>query len=342
MPRRRLTILKMSSPDMPLAKISRAGDRNKIPLVVILGPTAVGKTELALELAKHFDGEIISADSRQFYRGMDIGTAKPTASQRKRVPHHLIDVANPDETWSLALFQAAAKREILEIYQRHRLPFLVGGTGQFVRSIIEGWEIPPAHPDPHLRQVLNRWAGQVGADELHTKLALLDPEAASSIDPSNVRRTVRALEVILTTGKRFSTQKSSGHGQYQNLLLGLTRPRAELYQRVDERIVEMLESGFVNEVQHLLEAGYSPLLPTMSAIGYAEVAAYLQGKSSLNEAVMLMKRRSRDFVRRQANWFRENDPHIHWFRVGQDTESEMIKVIIEWLKSINWHRNLPE
>ncbi len=311
-------------------------ENDKIPLVVILGPTATGKTELAIELAEQFDGEIVSADSRLFYRGMDIGTAKPTVTERRRVPHHLIDVADPDETWSLAIFQSAASQAIHEIFARRHLPFLVGGTGQFVRSITEGWNIPPAHPDLHLRQVLEGWASQVGRIELHAKLAQLDPEAARSIDPSNVRRTVRALEVILTTGKRFSEQRSSGHQLYRTLLLGLTRPRTELYQRVDERIMKMLDAGLVGEVKQLLEAGYSPQLPTMSAIGYSEVVAYLQGSISLDEAIILMKRRTRDFVRRQANWFKANDPQIHWYLAGQDAKSKMEILICEWLKSIHW------
>jgi len=308
-----------------------------MPLVVILGPTAVGKTEIALELAEHFEGEIVSADSRLFYRGMDIGTAKPTAEELLRVPHYLIDIAEPDETWSLALFQAEANRVIQRIYARHRMPFLVGGTGQFVRAIIEGWKIPPAQPNPRLRALLNQWADNVGARELHMKLYKLDPEAANSIDPSNVRRTIRAIEVIFTTGKRFSEQRISEQKLYRPLLLGLNRPRAELYNRIDDRIAKMLDKGLIDEVQQLLDAGYSPELPTLSAIGYGEVVAYLQGKITLDEAILLIKRRTREFVRRQANWFKENDPDIHWFQVREDTVQRMVKVIEEWLKSIHWN-----
>jgi tRNA dimethylallyltransferase len=325
----------MSSPEKPHANLLFRQGNSKIPLVVILGPTSVGKTEIALQLAERLHGEIVSADSRLFYRGMDIGTAKPSKQERMRVPHHLIDVADPDESWSLALFQVEANRAISEIHQNKHLPFVVGGTGQFIRCIIEGWKIPSAHPNPRLREILDRWAEQVGVDELHAKLTLLDPEAASSIDPRNVRRTMRALEVIFTTGKRFSEQRACGDMLYQPLLLGLTRPRDELYQRVDERIKNMLDSGFIDEVRRLLDTGYSPNLPTMSAIGYGEMVAYIQGKISLDEAIKLMKRRTRVFVRRQANWFKVNDPQIQWFQAGQGTITDMENVIKRWQISNN-------
>jgi tRNA dimethylallyltransferase len=304
----------------------------KIPVVVILGPTAVGKTAIAIQLAEKLNGEIISADSRLFYRGMDIGTAKPTRQDRLWVPHHLIDIANPDEIISLAVFQKKTEHAIRNIYGHHHLPFLVGGTGQFLRSIIEGWQIPPVAPNPGLRQALQHWASQLGADELHAKLARLDPLAAKNIDPSNVRRTIRALEVILTTGKRFSEQRRKGNQLYDLLLVGLTLPREALYQRIDMRIDRMIEAGFMDEVRHLLEQGYSPSLPTLSAIGYAELVATIQGNITLEEAIILMKRRTRNFVRRQANWFRKDDPEIHWFDVSADEVGNIEKLIMENFK----------
>ncbi|HEX9090882.1 MAG TPA: tRNA (adenosine(37)-N6)-dimethylallyltransferase MiaA [Anaerolineales bacterium] len=309
---------------------------NLIPLVVILGPTAVGKSEVALRLAEQFTGEIVSADSRLFYRRMDIGTAKPTLEQRLRVPHHLIDVADPDEVWSLALFQREAHKAIQGIYAQKHLPFLVGGTGQFLRAIIEGWSLPSVVPDPRLRETLANWAITLGALELHHKLAILDSQAAQAIDPSNVRRTIRALEVILTSGSRFSDQKKQGQMMYNPLLLGLTCSRAELYRRVDERISSMISSGFVNEVKSLLEQGYSPDLPTMSAIGYREVSAYIMGKITLDEAVSVIKHRTRVFVRRQANWFKLDDPRICWFQADGIAVDEMGKIIKLWLERINW------
>lgn len=324
----------------PSGSISGQVSQNDlIPLVVILGPTAAGKSEIALQLAERFAGEIVSADSRLFYRGMDIGTAKPGLEERSRVPHHLIDVADPDDVWSLAKFQREAGRAIQGIDGRHHLPFLVGGTGQFVRAMIEGWRVPLVMPNPHLREILARWGGSLGAIGLHQKLTILDSQAASEIDPSNVRRTIRAMEVIFSTGKRLSEQMKRGQTPYHSLLLGLTYPRPDLYRRIDERIARMINSGLIEEVQHLLDQGYSPDLPTMSAIGYGEIVAYLQGEISLDEAIALMKRRTRIFVRRQSNWFKLNDPQIHWFVPGETTLSEIEGVIRKWLVDINRDQN---
>ncbi len=309
-------------------------DERIIPLVVIVGPTAVGKTEIAIELAERINGEIVSADSRLFYRGMDIGTAKPTIEQRKRIPHHLIDVANPDEPWSLAVFQREANRAIKEIFQAHHQPILVGGTGQFVHAVTEGWKIPAAHPDPQLREALNRWAVELGGVGLHARLAIVDPEAARSIDPSNVRRTIRALEVVFSTGRQFSGQRIKGDKLFDTLMIGLTRPRPELYQRIDERIDNMIASGFIDEVRHLLDLGYAPGLPTLSAIGYGEIGAYLQGNVSLDEAILLIKRRTRVFVRRQANWFKQDDSHIRWLTVDEGTVDELERIVVEWITEV--------
>lgn len=302
------------------------------PLIVILGPTAVGKTEVAIQLAKRLHGEIISADSRLFYRGMDIGTAKPSLAERARVPHHLIDVADVNETWSLAVFQKAAHQAIVEILGRSHLPFLVGGTGQYIHAITEAWDLPKQKPDTRLRAVLEVWGTNLGAEELHRRLALLDPQAAAVIEPQNLRRTIRALEVIFRTGKHFSDQRRSGQPPYNILLLGLTRPRQELYARIDARIEAMLQVGFVEEVRTLLERGYEQDLPGMSAIGYRQISAYIQGQMSLDEAVVQIKRLTRQFVRRQANWFKQDDPNIHWFQMGPGTATEIEQVTRDFLK----------
>lgn len=286
--------------------------------MVLVGPTAVGKTELSLQLAETLNAEIISADSRLLYRGMDIGTAKPTLAERARVPHHLIDVADPDKTWSLAQYQHAAVQAIAQINARGRLPFLVGGTGQYVRALTEGWQPPEQQPNPKLRAALEAWSTQLGAQELHRRLSLLDPQAAHTIQWQNLRRTVRALEVIFSTGKRFSAQRRRTANPYNLFIFGLTRHRPQLYARIDARIESMLAAGLLDEVRNLLERGYGRDLPAMSAIGYREIAAHLAGEISLEEAITQMKRLTRQFVRRQANWFNPADPQIHWFTLPDE------------------------
>jgi tRNA dimethylallyltransferase len=289
----------------------------KPPLVLIVGPTAVGKTEIAIQLAERLNGEIVSADSRLFYRGMDIGTAKPTSEEQARVPHHLIDIANPDEILSLAVFQQKAREKIEDIHTRNKLPFLVGGTGQYVRAVTQGWTPPEVKPDERLRDELGRMKDEKSIFWLHDKLQSLDPEAAEKIDARNFRRTIRALEVIMTTGKKFSEQRGQSDSPYHLLTIGLTRPREELYQRVDARIESMFANGFIEEVKGLLAKGYSPSLPTMSAIGYRECVRVLQGEWSEEQAKVEIRRATRVYVRRQANWFKESDPNILWFKVEE-------------------------
>jgi len=288
---------------------------SKIPVTVIVGPTAVGKTAFAIELAKIANAEIVSADSRYFYRGMDIGTAKPTPEERQSIPHHLIDVADPDETWSLALFQQKAYDAIASIHERGKNVIVVGGTGQYIRALLQGWSPPTMEADLVMRSVLEDWANEIGPMEIHKKLAILDPIAAEKIDYRNVRRTIRALEVIFGSGQRFSEQRKVTESPYSFLILGLNRSRSSLYQRIDQRIDQMIRQGFIEEVAGLLEKGYSPALPSMSAIGYREISAYLNHEISLDEAIRLIKQRTRNFVRRQANWFKTNDPQIHWFNL---------------------------
>jgi tRNA dimethylallyltransferase len=289
--------------------------QSKPPLILIVGPTAIGKTELAIQLAEKLNGEVISADSRLFYRGMDIGTAKPSREELARVPHYLIDIVNPDETLSLAVFQEKAKHIIADIHMRGKLPFLVGGTGQYVRAVTQGWTPPEVTADERLRGALEKLKEERGLEWLHARLQSLDPKAAAKIDARNVRRTVRALEVILTTGRKFSEQRGQVDSPYHLITIGLTRPRPELYQRVDERIDAMFANGFVDEVIGLLEKGYSPTLPSMSAIGYRECIGVVKGELTIEQAKVEMRRVTRVFVRRQANWFKETDPNITWFEV---------------------------
>ncbi|MEI7848136.1 MAG: tRNA (adenosine(37)-N6)-dimethylallyltransferase MiaA [Chloroflexota bacterium] len=304
------------------------------PLIVIIGPTAVGKTTLAIQLAARLDGEIISADSRLFYRGMDIGTAKPTLEEMLQVPHHLINVANPDETWSLAIFQQKAREIINHLHELNKLPFLVGGTGQYIRAVTEGWTPPEVLPDPRLRSILESLATQYSPIWLHEKLRILDPISAERIDARNLRRTVRALEVIFTSGQTFSTQRGTSISDYRLITIGLKRPRPELYARIDERIENMFAQGLLGEVTKLLENGYTPDIPSMTAIGYRESIAVVQNKMTLDDAKVLIKRLTRIFVRRQGNWFKEEDPQIQWFDMNDDTFSAVEKYIRQSLTLI--------
>jgi len=306
---------------------------SKPRLIILVGPTAVGKTELSIQLAERLNAEIVSADSRLFYRGMDIGTAKPTLEERARVRHHLIDISEPNHTISLPLFQQAAQVAIHDINNRGKLPILVGGTGQYIRAVVEGWESPAAPPDPFLRKVLENWSVEIAPHGLHQRLKAVDPAAAEAIDPQNVRRTIRALEVIFTTGRHFSSQRQRGEALYSSLTIGVTRPRPELYQRIDARIEAMLQAGLVEEVRGLFARGYSPELPSMSAIGYREFGQYLLGRLTLEEAVMLIKRQTRIFVRRQANWFKETDPQIYWFKFEPQIVQNVQDLIANWVDS---------
>jgi tRNA dimethylallyltransferase len=316
--------------------MGRVPDRvegSKPALIVIVGPTAVGKTEVSIRLAERLEGEIVSADSRLFYRGMDIGTAKPTLEERRGIPHHLIDVADPRDTWSLSLFQQAAAEAITGILGRGHLPLLVGGTGQYIHAVTHGWTPPVASPDPHLRAELEARAGSNGYQALYEELRTIDPAAAKKIDPRNVRRTVRALEVIQLTGRKFSEQRGQVESPYRLLTLGLTRPRPELYARVDARIDSMFAAGLLDEVQRLLDSGCSPDLPTMSAIGYRECVLVLGGQMDVEQAKTAMRRLTRVFIRRQANWFKLDDPSITWFEAGKANLDEIEETIRTFLKA---------
>lgn len=300
-------------------------------LLVIVGPTAVGKTALSLYLAERLEGEIISADSRLFYRGMDIGTAKPTPEERARVRHHLIDIAEPDETVGLGQFRRLAEQTIAEVHSRGRLPILVGGTGQYVRAVVEGWSPPEVPPDPALRAQLEEQAQREGPQSLHARLRELDPEAAARIDPRNVRRVIRALEVCLATGRPFSAQRRRVPPPYRILQIGLTMSREALYARVDARIKAMMEAGLLDEVRRLVEAGYGWDLPSMSSVGYAQFRPYFEGEASLEEVVSEIQRATRRLIRHQYNWFRLSDPRIRWFDVTRTSPSEIEAVVRRWM-----------
>jgi tRNA dimethylallyltransferase len=302
-------------------------------LVVMIGPTAVGKTKLSLELAAGLEAEIISLDSRLLYRGMDIGTAKPSREELRRVPHHLIDVANPDEDWSLATYRQAAEKAIHVSWRRQRLPMLVGGTGQYYRALIEGWDPPRVARSDAFRARMAEYAREHGHLALHRGLERIDPRSAQRIDARNIRRVTRALEIFHLTGKPASEQRVKHPPAYPILILGVTLPREELYQRIDARIDQMLRAGWVDEVRSLLAEGYSPRVPSFSAIGYRELARFIEGEISLEKAKVLIRRHSRQFVRRQANWFKPTDKAIIWFENRKGIAEAMHEQIIRWLET---------
>jgi tRNA dimethylallyltransferase len=305
-------------------------------VVVLLGPTAVGKTDLSISLAKELRGEVVSVDSRLLYRGLNIGTAKPSDAQRQAVPHHLIDVTDPMEPWSLARYKASAMEAVAKIHRKGRLPFLVGGTGQYLVALLEGWEPPPKSSDDSLRNELFAYADEYGASALHQRLADVDPHSAERIPATNIRRVVRALEIIQITGKPASAQRVKNPPAWEVLKVGLRLPREELYGRIDARIEAMMEAGLVDEVRGLIRAGCALETPAMSAIGYKQIAQVLQGQSTLEDAVQEMRRLTRQYVRRQANWFRNRIPDIHWFEARPGVAEKTLALLGSWLDEVGF------
>lgn len=273
-------------------------------LTAIVGPTAVGKTALAVAMARRVGGEIVSADSRQIYRHMAIGTAKPSPAEQAAAPHHLIDIRDPDEPFSLADFQELASAAIADILARGRRPLLVGGTGQYLAAVLEGWQVPRVAPMPELRAALEREAAAEGPAALHARLAAVDPPAAAQIAPSNVRRVIRALEVYAATGRPISAQQTREPPPYAIRTIWLTRPREALYARADARVDAMVAAGLVDEVAGLLARGYGWELPAMASLGYIQLRPYVEGQASLASCVERLKFDTHGFIRRQAAWFR--------------------------------------
>jgi tRNA dimethylallyltransferase len=283
-------------------------------------------------LAQELGGEIIGADSRQVYRHMDIGTAKPTAEQRAAVPHHLIDTVNPDEPYSLALFLRHARAAIADIHSHDRLPILVGGTGQYVWGLLEGWQVPEVPPAPELRAELEARAESDGGEALYAELQAADPQAAERIDPQNVRRVIRALEVYAVTGETSSDKPRRIAPNWDTMLVGLRLDRADLYSRVDRRVDLMLEMGWIDEVKALLEQGYAPELSSMSGLGYRELCQHIQVGTTLEEATDAAKRRTRRFARQQHAWFRETDERIAWHNADEAGVEAAANQVREWAR----------
>lgn len=305
-------------------------------LVVILGPTATGKTALSLKLAPVLDAEIVSADSAMVYRYLDIGTAKPSPADRARIPHHLIDVVDPDRQFSVAEFTALARAAIASIRARGRLPLVVGGTGLYIRALLEGYPLErvPAPPDPALRTRLREEADRLGPHALHLRLEQLDPAAAARIHPHDVKRVIRALEVIARTGRRFSevyAQPPRVAAAERVLKLGLLLPREELYRRIEERTDRQLAAGFLEEVRRLLQMGYRPGHPGLQVLGYRHLVAHLSGRLSLEEAVRQIKRDTRRFAKRQLTWFRR-ERGVRWVDVHGLQPEELAALLAPWIE----------
>ncbi|MBX3015959.1 MAG: tRNA (adenosine(37)-N6)-dimethylallyltransferase MiaA [Caldilineaceae bacterium] len=305
----------------------------KPPVIVLLGPTAVGKTELSLSLCEHFHGEVISADSRQIYRGMDIGTAKATVAEQARIPHHLLDLCDPDEPFSLANYQALAYATIDAIHQQGKVPFLVGGTALYIRAVVEGLRIPEAPPNPALRAELEAFLAVQGREALFQRLQQLDPATAAVIDAKNPRRVLRALEIFLTTGQPKIALEGTQPPAYRFLHLGLDRPRSLLYERIDRRVEQMIGQGLIAETERLLAAGYRPPLPAITSLGYREIIAYLQSELSLAEAIQQIKYETHRYVRHQYTWFRKM-PAIQWFDLEEQWQERIYAHVSAFLRVI--------
>lgn len=279
-----------------------------IPLIAIVGPTAVGKTALAVALGQRFDAEIVSIDSRQIYRQMNIGTAKPNAAELAGVRHHLINIADPDETVGLAQFLRLARAAIIDIAARGKRPFLVGGTGQYLRALLQGWQVPEVAPDPELRTQLEALSPEV----LWSRLMALDPKAADFIDARNLRRVIRALEVCIKSGQPFSEQRRRIPPPYRPCQIGLTLEREALYARADARVDTMIAAGLQDEVRTLLAAGYGWELPAMSSLGYIQFRPHFENQVPLEEIIERIKFDTHNFIRRQYAWFRPKSTDINW------------------------------
>jgi len=299
-------------------------------ILVIAGPTASGKSALALELARRLDGEIVNADSLQVYRGMDIGTAKPSIEERAGIPHHLIDIADPDQPFSAADFAGAADAAIRDIDSRGKRAIVVGGTGLYIRALLKGLVDSPGGAD-EFRQALHEEAGRLGNEALLERLRQVDPELAGRTHPNNLVRIIRALEVHHLTGiplSRYQEEHGFSGQRYQVLQIGIRVERPLLYERIDERVSRMLGQGLLQEVKRLLDAGYDREYKAMRAIGYKEMAAYLAGECSLDEAIRLIKRDSRHYAKRQLTWFNA-DKDILWLEYPAEFDT-ILKHAIEF------------
>lgn len=299
--------------------------RRHRPLVVLLGPTAVGKSRVAIQVAKYLNTEILTADSRQVYRGMDIGTDKPTVEDRQVVPHQLLDLVSPDETFNTGWYRRAALEHIERLYVANRLPFVVGGTGLYIKTLVRGL-CPAPQADPIVRAALKELKEQAGRQGLHAELTRVDPAAAARLHPNDESKVMRALEVFWLSGRLMSEMQDEHRFQEESfspLLIGLQRTTETLYRRIDERIDWQLAHGMVEETRSLLERGYGRELGAMKGLGYRHIGAYLANECDEAEMVRLFKRDTRRFAKRQMTWFRK-EPGVEWFLIDEGEAFEQV------------------
>lgn len=288
---------------------------------------------MALALAARFGAEIVSADSRQIYRHLEIGTAKPTIDEQRAVPHHLIDLVEPDEPYSVANFREDADRVLADLARRGRVAFLVGGSPHYVQAVVDRLEIPPVAPQPALRDELEGYAREHGAEALHERLRAVDPDGADQIAATNVRRVVRALEVHQVTGEPFSQIGRRRGTPLPALRLAITDDRGRLYERIDRRVDLQIEMGLIEETRWVLEMGFAPDLAPLRGLVYREVVAFLQGRMRLPEAIQRMKETTHAFVRRQYTWLRR-EPDLQWIEAGPRLEDQLQERVARYLDSL--------
>ncbi len=304
-------------------------------LLIIAGPTAVGKTDVGITLADKLNGEIISADSMQIYKNMDIGTAKPSLEERRGIAHHLIDIINPDENFSVARFQKLAKDTIDNLISNGKLPIIVGGTGLYINSILYNMDFAQSVSNWRLRKTLQEEAKNMGNEYVHNKLKKINPDAASRIHPNNIKRVIRAIEVYHETGDKIGNFKKdiTLNDEYEFYFVGLTRNRKELYNRINIRTDIMIKQGLIEEVKNLLNLGYSKDLVAFQGLGYKEIIRYLEGEYDLDEAVRILKRNTRRYAKRQLTWFRRYSDIINWYNISNySTNKNLIEDIIKDFK----------
>lgn len=299
------------------------------PIVAIVGPTGVGKTYLSLQIARRFNVEVVSVDSRQIYRHLDIGTAKPTIEDRLVAFHHLIDIADPKDDFSLATYLKMARSVIEEIHGRGAIPLLVGGTGQYFRALVENWQVPTVPPDWAFREKMGKFLLDQGVEALYDKLKLIDPMSARIIDPKNSRRVIRALEVYEHTGTSFSELRTMSDPSYTALVVGVTTNREKLNLWIDSRVDNMIDLGWVREVRNLLDLGINRQHASMSSVGYRELIDYLDGSVEFSEAIQNIKTKTRRFARNQYGWFSLSNPSIEWV----EHDGEIVDRTVELIKN---------